>query len=223
MRIIQTVIACLFLISCIAQISTAQNSSSIDTTIQSAEQLIKQSFANYKSGILNDKGAEAVEHVDSRTIRYYQDILESTKTADSTEVNDMSIMDKLMVFSIRHRTSREDILKFDGKQLLVYAIQEGMVGKNSVANNAIGDVELDDSFAKGQLVANGTPAPMYFHFYKEQGDWKIDLTSIFPIANQAFQKMADESGQAENDFLFMLLEMITGNKPTQTIWEPINE
>ncbi len=94
-----------------------------------------------------------------------------------------------------------------------------MVGKNSVANNEVGSVDIDENFAKGQLVANGTPAPIYFHFYKEEENWKIDLTSIFPVATQAFQRMADESGQDENEYLFMLLEIITGNKPTSEIWQ----
>ena len=182
---------------------------------------VKEAFNNYKSAILNDKGEEAVNHVDSRTIAYYSDILEKTKTADSTSVESLELMDKLMVFAIRHRTSKEKILSFDGKELLVHAIQEGMVGKNSVANNSIGEVTIDGDFAKGQFIANGQAAPFFFHFYQESGDWKVDLTSIFPPANMAFQQMVDQSGQSENEYLFMLLGMLTGKEPGAEIWETI--
>jgi hypothetical protein len=126
------------------------------------------------------------------------------------------------VFSIRHRTSKNDILSFDGKSLLVYAINSGMVGKNSVANNSIGEVIIESEFAKGQFLANGQKAPFYFHFYKEEGQWKIDLTSLFPVSTMAFKKMADESGENQNDYLFSLLEKITGKKPGTEIWQPIN-
>ena len=189
---------------------------------KSEEKLVKKSFDNYKTAILIDKGDEAVKYVDSRTIKYYSDILELVKTADSTKIETLSILDKLMVFSIRHRTSKEDILSFDGKSLLVYAIKSGMVGKNSVANNSIGDVTIDNDFAKGQFIANGQKAPFYFHFYKEDGPWKIDLTSLFPVSTMAFKKMADDSGQNQNEYLFSLLEMITGKKPGTEIWKPIN-
>lgn len=188
---------------------------------KSEEKLVRKSFDNYKSAILNDKGAEAVKYVDSRTIKYYSDILELVKTADSAKVETLSILDKLMVFSIRHRTSREDVLSFDGKTLFVYAIKSGMVGKNSVANNSIGDVTIDYSFAKGQFIANGNKAPFYFHFYKEADQWKIDLTSLFTVSTTAFKKMADESEQTENEYLFSLLEMITGNKPNSQVWQPV--
>jgi len=222
MRIVSIIIVCLVFTACGAQ-KTAQQSALApnETELQSENERTRACFEKYKSAILNDRGAEAAEYVDSRTISYYQEILEKTKNADSTEVNSLNIMDKLMVFSIRHRTVKEDILKFDGKQLLVHAIQEGMVGKSSVVNNEIGEIDLAGDFAKGQLISSGTPVPMYFHFYKEQDSWKINLTSIFPVANQAFQKMADDSGQDENEYLFMLLEVITGNKPTSQIWKPV--
>lgn len=188
---------------------------------KSEEKLVKKSFENYKTAILNDRGNEAVLYVDIRTIKYYSDILDLVKTADSAIIETLSILDKLMVFSIRHRTSKEDILSFDGKSLLVYAIKSGMVGKNSVANNSIGDVIIDSDFAKGQFIANGQKAPFYFHFYKEEGQWKVDLTSLFPVSTVAIKKMAEDSEQSENEYLFYLLEIITGEKPGAEIWRPI--
>ena len=189
---------------------------------KSEEKLVKKSFDNYKSAILNDKGEEAVMYVDSRTIKYYSDILEHVKTADSAKVETLSILDKLMVFSFRHRTSKNDILSFDGKSLLVYAIKSGMVGKNGIANNSIGEVIIESEFAKGEFLANGQKAPLYFHFYKEEGQWKIDLTSLFPVSTMVIKKMADEKGGNKNDYLFLLLEIITGKKPGTEIWQPIN-
>lgn len=186
------------------------------------EKQVRAAFDNYKSAILNDQGEEAIKHVDSRTIQYYSDILEKTKHADADEVNALSILDKIMVFSIRHRTTKAQILSFDGSSLFVYAIASGMVGKNSVANISIGDINIDNNFAKGQLISNGTSTPMYFHFYKEEGQWKIDLTSIFAVSTMAFQQVINESGEEENAYLFSLLEMLSGKKPGEEIWEKVN-
>ncbi len=184
---------------------------------------VRAAFENYKSAILNDRGEEAVNYIDSRTVKYYSDILEQVKQADSLTLESLSLLDKMMVLSIRHRSTKEQIDSFDGKGVLVYAIREGMVGKNSVANNGIGDITVDGSFAKGQLNTNGQKAPFYFHFYKEDGAWKIDLTSLFPVSNMAFKKMVNESGQTENGFLLLLLEMISGKKPGKEIWEPFGK
>lgn len=133
------------------------------------EEQVRKAFDGYKAAILNDKGEDALKYVDSRTIKYYGDIIGLVKTADSTKINTLSILDKLMVFSVRHRTAKSDILSFDGKALFVYAIKCGMVGKNSVTNLAVGEVIIENEFAKGQLIVNGQKAPFYFHFYKEEG------------------------------------------------------
>ncbi len=189
---------------------------------QNAEEArIKESFEKYKSAILNDKGKEAVTYVDSRTVSYYTEILQATKKADAAEINALGVMDKLMVFSIRHQATREELLQFDGEGLLVYAIEKGMIGKNSIANNSLGTIKVEGSFAKGQLVTRGREMPLYFDFHKENGSWKIDLTSIFSTAEMAFKRMQEDSGYDENEYIFALLEMLTGKKPGDEIWDSI--
>lgn len=89
---------------------------------KSEEKAVRNSFDLYKSAILNDEGEKAINQVDSRTVAYYSNILDHVRNADSMKVETLSILDKLMVFSIRHRTSPEEIKSFDGRSLLVYAI-----------------------------------------------------------------------------------------------------
>jgi hypothetical protein len=187
---------------------------------QNDQKLVMEAFNNYKSAILEDKEQEAVKYVDSRTIKYYSSITDLVKNADSVLVNSLPVVDKLMVFTIRHRATKQEILSFDGKKLLVYAIQHGMVGKNSVANISIGEITINKQFAKGQVISGKEKSPYYFHFYKQEGQWKIDLTSLFHISTAAIKKIIADSGKSENDFLFMVLEGVSGTKPGPGVWKP---
>ena len=182
--------------------------------------LVKKAFDRYKSAILNDRGDEAATLVDSRTIRYYTDILESVRNADSVTVESLSILDKLMVLVIRHKASKEEIRSFTGTSLLSYAVQNGMVGKSSVIDNTVGNVSVDRNFAKAEFISKGEKTDLFMQFYKESGQWKIDLTALFPASTFAFRKFADESGQSEDDFLFSILEMLTSRKPGREVWQP---
>ncbi len=183
--------------------------------------LVLDSFNNYKASILTDKGEEAIKFVDSRTLKYYTNILDKVKTADSTAVAGLPILDKLMVLTIRHKTPKEEILAFDGKGLLLYAIEKGMISKNSVSETTIENITVDGNFAKGQFVSKGKKAPIFFHFYKEDGNWKVDLTSILNSSAAAFTKMMKDSGQEENAFFMSLMEMMSGQKPRSDIWQPV--
>ncbi|WP_336513834.1 hypothetical protein [Pollutibacter soli] len=197
---------------------------SVNLLGQTAEgKAVKECFEKYKAAIMNDKGEDAANWVDQNTINYYSSVLAKVRNADSATVDQLSLLDKLMVFSIRHRARVEEIKTMDGKGLIVYAIKNGMVGKNSVARNSIGDITINGKKAKGQVLVNDEKTPLYFEFNKEYEVWKMDLTSIFPVSEKAFRGMIDESGETENEFLFRVLKMLTNRDVTGDIWKPVGK
>lgn len=191
-----------------------------DTSIND-QQAVRACYNAYKSAILNDQGQQAVQFVDQKTIQYYQDMLDQVIAADSATVSQLNVMDKILVLMLRQRLPKDTLLRFDGTRLLVHAIQEGMVGKNSVSTHSIGTVTVNQQFAKGQVLVQGNPTSTNFHFYKENDQWKLNLTAAFPLAIATFQKAIQASGQSENAYIFLLLEQLNGTKPSNTLWQPI--
>jgi hypothetical protein len=183
--------------------------------------LIKACFAGYKNAILTDKGQEALAFVDSRTVKYYSDILQKTKTLDSAGIDKLSILDKLTILMVRHRATREEIMRLDGRSLLVYAIERGMVGKGSVQQLSIGEVLVRGNAAEGQVVVGTAPTSLAYNFYKENGTWKMDITSVLPEGNNAMKKIIKDSERPENEFLLMLIENATDKEPSKDIWKPL--
>lgn len=183
--------------------------------------LIKACFNGYKNAILSAQGKTGVSFVDSRTVKYYTDILQKTKTLDSAGIDKLSIMDKLTILMVRHSATKEEIIQLDGSSLLVYAIERGIVGKNNVQQLSIGEVMIRDSIAEGQIMVGEAPTSLAYNFYKENGAWKMDITSILPEGNNAMKKIVKDSGLPENEFLVMLLENVTGKEPVKDIWKPL--
>ncbi len=183
---------------------------------------VKQTFSNYKQSILKGDGEEAVKWVDTNTIAYYGKMLGLALDADSAKVADLNLMDRLTVLSLRHRMSRSEIAGMDGRQLFVHSIKKGMVGKNTVANVEIGAIKIDGSTAEGQLEANGQKSPLNFGFSKENGQWKLDLTSLFGPTTAGLKQMIAGQGMSENEFIIRALQMTGDGKPVNnTIWRPM--
>lgn len=122
---------------------------------------------------------------------------------------------------MRHRVAKKDLLNFNGTDLFIYAIDNGMVGKNSVANAELGAVITNGNFSKAEFVVNGQKTPFFFHFYREDKVWRINITHLFSLGVMSFKKMIEDSGENENVFITNILEILTGKKPTVTIWKPI--
>lgn len=185
------------------------------------EKAVLASFDAYKEAILASDGKEAVTHVDQNTLAYYSEMLELSISADSSTVDGLGLMDKLMVMTVRHRVPAEEVREMSGRAFFIYAVDEGMVGKNSVMNLEIGEVNIDGNSANGAVVSNGQPAPFGFDFHKENDSWKIDLTSIFGISETAITQMITQQGMTDTEWIFMALEMMTQKKPQPSIWQPI--
>lgn len=186
----------------------------------SEQEDVKACFQEYKSAILEDRGADAAEVVSKSTIEYYETMLGIALNADSAVVDGLGITDKVTVFTIRHKIPKSDVSDLDGKGFFIYAINTGMVGKNTVINIGIGTVNVDNNFATGQLVTSGQESPMYFQFEKENG-WKLDITSLFTASNTVLSQMVANSGMNQNDFLFQIMQSLTGRYPDESIWQPM--
>jgi hypothetical protein len=188
---------------------------------QTSEQdKVNACFQEYKSAILEDRGADAAEVVNKTTIEYYEKMLDIALYADSATVDGLGITDKVTVFTIRHKIPKSEVSELDGKDFFIYAINTGMVGKNTVVNMNIGTIDVNDNFATGQLVASGQESPMFFQFQKEDG-WKLDITSLFPASNTVLNQMVANSGMNQNDFLFQIMQSLTGRYPDESIWQPM--
>lgn len=182
---------------------------------------IRKSFNDYKAAVLATDGDKAVIYVDQKTVAYYDRILRKSLTADSLTIDTMDIIDKLVILTVRQSTSTSELETMDGESLFIYAIDNGLVGKNSVQNNSIGKVEVDGNNAKATLVSNGTPTQSAFDYHLENEIWKVDLTSIFPEAEVAFKSIAKSSGQTDNDYIMMVIQFATNEKPKKHIWQPL--
>jgi len=180
---------------------------------------IREVFVNYKSAIRNGKGEDALKYLDSTSIKYYTGILNIIKSADSAKVSSLSLLDKMIVLSIRHDARKEEIILMKGLDVFLYALKKGMIGNAS--NFEIGDILMDKNVAKCQIFSKGSKSNLYFVLHKEKEHWKLNVTSLFDNVNLAIKHLIEDSGASENEYLYLLLESMNGKKPGNEIWQPI--
>ena len=194
----------------------------IGTRAQSQDEAtMKKVFEDYKSAILNDKADAALDAIDTKTKNYYAAILSQVKKADSTSIAAMSMVDKITVLGIRARANREEILSMQGYDAFLFAIKKGMVGKNSVSNNALGAITINKDFASAEMMSRGKSLPPSYHFYRETDGWKLNLTELFALGNASLKQMIDNSGKSENEYLLEILSLLTNKEQGYHLWKPV--
>lgn len=184
---------------------------------------VHEAFTTYKMAILNDDGNRAFSVVDKRTRDYYDELHRLSVSGSETEIRGLSLMDMMQVVLMRHRIPSEEFLSMTGEKLFVYCVDKGWVGKNSVANLEIGDIEIHENFAIGSVINNGQLTKMQFHFYHEEDSWKIDITKTVEYGAAAFKQLQEGSGTSEEEFIFSLVESASGTKVNPgTIFKPLD-
>lgn len=190
-------------------------------TPKSDEEQVQECFSNYKTALQDQNGKSALDYVDKSTINYYEEMLQYAIEADSLDINKMSLMDKITILSIRHKISPQEIMRMDGKALFIYAINNGMIGSNSIDKITLSTIKIKESTADGYLMANGQELPMAFEFKKEDTEWKINLTSIFDISETGLKQAAYIRNLKENEFIVTTISEINKKKVSDNIWHPI--
>jgi len=187
-----------------------------------AEQAIRSCFAGYKAAILEGDGKAAAGHVTASTIAYYQKMLGLVLSAPAEETKKLPLVDRMTVLLVRSRIEAELLHTMDGRKLFVHAVDIGMVGKNSVIRVDLGEVVVSGAHATGEHINAGKPSGIQWRFHHENGAWRMDILSAMPMATLAFQKVIQESGMTEDEFILTVIEMFSGREPTDDVWEPVS-
>lgn len=184
------------------------------------EELVRRAFAAYKTAILQQDGESAVALVNKATLEYYAHMMDMALEAPEPDVRRLTPVNKIMVLSLRHRVPIGDLRSMTPERLVTYAVDEGWIGKNSVIDSEIGDVQVFNTDASADYIKGGDPTPLKYRFSKENGDWKIDLTALMPMADQAMSTMIKERGFDEDAFIVSVLESVSGMKVSPSLWQP---
>ncbi len=181
---------------------------------------VRTCFNDYLTAIGNKDGKAAVAIVDSRTVTYYDTILDHALKSKSDVVRGLPILDKTMVLMLRSRVPADELRKMDARAVFIHTVDEGWVATDRTIFD-IGQIDVNGDRAFGQHLMRGQETPYKCRFVKEDGKWKIDITSLYSSGEAEFEKAIKESQMSEDDFLTRVLSM-TAKKPVDaSIWEPV--
>jgi hypothetical protein len=182
---------------------------------------VRAVFVGYKSAILNSRGDEAISYLARPTIDQYEKYRILALTAPEDELRGEGFMTRMQVLMLRQRVPLEKLEAMDGHALLVHAVNEGWIGKNSVSGVELGEVQINENFAAAGVLLAGAPSPQVFQFMGEEGTWKLDLLFTLKAAEPALRQKAKEAGMEEDQMILLLLETVSGRRADPNIWKPL--
>jgi hypothetical protein len=188
--------------------------------LPSEADVVRRVFLSYKDAILQQQGEAAVSLVNRATLQYYARMKTLALVGREKEVRLLSPMNKIMVLSLRHRVPVDDLREMTPEEVFKYAVNHGWIGKNNVLDSDIGRVQVFGNDASADYIQSNKPTPLKYRFAKEAGNWRIDLTALMPVADQAMSILIKREGLDEDTFIISLIESVSGKKVSPSIWQP---
>jgi len=192
-----------------------------DSKTSDDENAIRDCWTLYKDSILDRDGITAITCVSSSTLDYYGEMKDIALTGDESEVKNLSIANMLMVLMLRHLVDPDELATMTSEDLIIYAIDRGWIGEDSVVNSEIGKITISNNRAFAVYLMGGEETSLRYEFVLENDQWKFDLASLIPITNTALRETLEANGINEHEFIFLTLESISGIKVSDDIWQPL--
>ena len=217
-KIISTAFVMLF--SCVSLFAQEDVEPKVD--VAKAKKEILSTFNKFKTAILNNDTKTAITQIDKSSFNYYDEILNTALRADEAQINTLEVLDRLMVLTVKHRVPKQELVKMNGRDLLIYALDKDIINNNRVENMGIGEIDVNGNIAYGQFLQNNQNIALYVGFTYDQSQWRLDVTSLAEPTGFAIKKLAKLQDKSENDVILMMIESTTpGQKISKDIWKPI--
>jgi hypothetical protein len=156
-------------------------------------------------------------------VAYYDRLRSLALTAPESEVRGLPLLDRLGVLRLRHTFPPASLRSSSGTDLLVLAVNEGFIGKESVENAGLGSIQVTGGEARAAVLVSGKATTASFRFVREKDTWRLDLMPLLEEGNRMFEAQLRRAGAAEDDLLLLVLEQLSGRRPDASIWQPPGE
>jgi hypothetical protein len=188
----------------------------------SDEQAIRAAFDGYREAILAHRGVEAAALVTDDIFDYMDSMRQAALTASADHTRRKTLMDKIMVLSLRARISLTDLKEMTGRELFAHSVDLGMNGDSSRGLEA-DVIEIHGDTAKVGLRKDGQTVPpsIGFRFAKSGGTWRLDVMSATRLATTALPDMLAAIDPDPDVAIAKVIELSSGKPVSKTIWEPL--
>ncbi len=164
---------------------------------------VHETFNTWKQAVLNDNGVLAYSLLDRRTRNHWDEIFHDVIHVNEKDFLELRFYHKFKVVEARQIIPHERLKLMNGQALFEHEVNNAWIAKGVLSNTTLRDVVISQNFAIGKaLINNETDGRFDFHFYKENGSWKMNLTELYTLSEMDLIQQRRSSGKTEEEFIF---------------------
>jgi hypothetical protein len=179
---------------------------------------IRWRYEAYNAAVDVRDGALAAALVSSETARYYERSRWAALSADRATLESMPLGQRLTALMLRHASSRDELERMDGADVIAFTIRAGWTGGSTGLEVRAVRIEGDVAHVLHGDDEVELELPL---FVRERGEWLQDLAPMLELAEPLLAESLAELADDQNEALVKMLSLIDGHHPGDDIWTPL--
>ncbi|MDX6273104.1 MAG: hypothetical protein QOJ92_314 [Frankiales bacterium] len=127
----------------------------------------------------------------------------------------------LTILGVRAEFDAQTLRSITASALVARFVDMGLIGEEGLRKLKLGEVLVDGDIASAVALNGATPAGFSYLFAKEQGRWKLDLTSLNDAADPHLINAAHDAGLPMPAYIDSVLEARYGAARVKQLHHPL--
>ena len=193
-----------------------------ETPASTDDQEIRENFDSYRNALLAGDGTAAFGALSGSSVDFYVEMRDLALTAPRKELEKRSLIDRLHSLTLRYVLAPQRLEGMTPTEIVAYAVDAGLIGQGTLQLQELEEITVDGDVAEATVTSDGNQSEFTYEFVRDEDGWKINLLVILDAANERFVDLVAKEGITETAFIFDTIEVITGQRPTNVLWNAPN-
>ncbi len=170
---------------------------------------VRQVFQKFSDAFFARDGRTASSHLSQQTFVYYDRVIPLARNEDDAGLSALPPLELFSCLALRHRYSPEELMGLDSRNLVLDSFDRMVFPAGAPHFLDIGEIRITtpgvEAIAPVFLPPGEWHEDILVTFRRENGEWKMDLTSVFDaLARRIEPHLLDSSSSRAERALYYL-------------------
>ncbi|MCW5765363.1 MAG: hypothetical protein KIT68_05250 [Phycisphaeraceae bacterium] len=181
---------------------------------------IKAALEANRQAVLARDAEGFMQSISEGSIEWFDRVLRLARTGPRSDVLALRPIDRALIIALRNRVPRKDLMKFDGRSFIRWAMELGWWDASAEDEETVGSIRVLATTATVKMRLEGRRTDREVGFVKEGDAWKVDMGDGARQYDRRFREAMDRYRLDENRTILQLETIMSGREARDDLWDP---
>ncbi|MBL8990386.1 MAG: hypothetical protein JNJ48_02265 [Phycisphaerae bacterium] len=184
------------------------------------KQAIRAALEANRQAIIARDADGFIKSMSEGSLEWFDRVLRLARTGSRSDVQALRPIDRALIIALRNRVPRKDLMKFDARSFITWAMELGWWDAGAEDEETVGSIRVLATTATVKMKLDGRRTDREVGLVKEGDAWKLDMGDGARQYDRRFREAMDRYRLDENRTILQLETFMSGREARDDLWDP---